>query len=209
LFDRTSTKSPIASFNVPPHPPPAAAAAIENFNRVADDWGRTRGEIADAKEAAQHAKAEAKAAVTEGAKSGKPSRINVVAVEQEHAAKIAGLEAKAEAQAVAVDETGNEMAIAIAENRAAWLTTLEEVAAEAEARYEKALKDAQAALAELAPARGAVDWLESFNHTHARIGTQTQFAGGRLTIQHRLPGTVQGEWDPQLLLAAAAVLVAR
>jgi hypothetical protein len=207
LFDRTSSKTPITAFTFPPHRPPAAAKEIEAFDNLGDEWGAVRGERADVEESRELAIREAKAEAVEAAKTGKAPTVSVVAIEQEYDAQIAELKAREDALAVAIDEVGNTAAVAVAENRAAWLATLGEVAAEAEARYAKALADAEAALADLVPARGAIEWLTDFNHVHARIGTQTQFAGGKLWIEHRFPGTLQSEWDPKELLATAGKLL--
>ena len=65
------------------------------------------------------------------------------------------------AQSVALDEAGNALAIAIAEHRDEWLAILAELLPPG-GRLLGALKDARDALAALAPARGAVVWLQTF-----------------------------------------------
>jgi hypothetical protein len=208
IFNRANTKTPVASMSLPPHPPKGdLTKAIANFERVADSWAEVRGEISDAKEAAEQAKAKAKAEIVEAAKSGKQTDVSIPAIEAEHAEKLAELEAREQALRVAVDETGNEMALQIAEHRTEWLAGLEEVAGEAGAKYAKGISEALAALDELGAARGAASWLTDFNFTLARLGQQSQFAGGRVVLRHKFPGTYETEWNPKDLLAAAAKVV--
>jgi hypothetical protein len=202
VFNRAETRLPVAAFSLPPNPPKGELTeAIQAFERVAESWGALRGEIADTKEEAERAKIEARAA-TEAALAGKETKVSVVAVEQEFAAKIAELEGKEEALRQAVDESGNAMALQIAEHKSAWIARLGEVEAEQAARFAKAISEALGALSELASARGAVEYLRDFNHTLAKIGQQRQFSGGRIEIEHRIPGTVQTHWDPAVLLKA-------
>jgi hypothetical protein len=207
MFNRASSRTPLAAFAVPPHPPAAAAKAIADFERVADAWGQVLGEIDDAKAAAEQAKAQAKSAAVEAVKSGKPTKVSVVEIEQKYEQQTAELEAREAVLRVAVDEVGNTMALAVAEDRSAWLTKLEEVETEAESRYANAIKEAQAALGEIGPARAAVRWLSDFQSNRARHGLESQFAGGRVRIEHKFPGTIQSEWDPKELLAAANEVV--
>jgi hypothetical protein len=208
MQNKAESKTPIASFATPPHAPPAAAQAIADFERVADAWGAVKGEIADAQEAKAQALAEAKAAAVEATKSGTTTKINVVALAEKYDKQIAELEAREAVLRVAVDETGNDLALAVAENRGEWLARLEEAATDAEARYVNAIKEGLVALAELAPARGAVEWLAEFQSNRARHGLERQFVGGRIRVDHRFPGTIQSEWDPKELLAAAQLVAA-
>jgi hypothetical protein len=108
---------------------------------------------------------------------------------------------------VAVDEVGNTMALAIAEHRSEWQAGLEDVAVDAADRYGKAIAEAQKALADLGPARSAVSWLQEFQSNLARLGQERQFVGGRIRVEHKFPGSVQSDWDPKELLAAANEVV--
>jgi hypothetical protein len=204
MFDRLQTRGPIASFAVPPHAPPAAARAIAKFEKVGDAYGAIQGAISDVEEAQAQAVTEARAQAVEDAKAGKKASVSVVDVENEYARKLADLKGQEQVLRAAVDEVGNELALAIAENRADWLANLEAEASEIEARYDKAVAEGQAALADLGPARGGVRWLQEFSHSRARIGQESQFSGGQVTLRYRFPGTLQTDWNPRELLAAAA-----
>ena len=182
MWDRTSTRRPIAAFNVPPHAPVAVAEANQKFTEVGDTWGSLLGEIDDARESARKAKGDAKAAVTAAALAGKPSKVSIVGVEQEHLARVQELEEQAGAVASAVDEVGNDLAHAVAANRDEWLAELAKAEADATSRLVAALADARKALADLAPARGAVQWLQNFDADDATVGRQQAFAGGRLHV---------------------------
>lgn len=171
---------PIAAFTIPPHPPEPVAVAYARFDRVANEWGATQGAIDDARAAAKAAKAAATRAVADAVKAGKPSTVDPAEVEREHAATLRALEEKLAALTIAVDETGNALCSTIGGNRQPWIEALDAVAQEAAIRYRQALQDARAALLDLAPARGAVDWITNFEPGPATIGRQAQWAGGRM-----------------------------
>lgn len=207
MQDRSTSRTPIAAFALPPHAPADVATAVAAFDRVADQYAATKGEIDDVQDAAKQALADAKRAVVDAAKAGKPSKVQTVKVEADAAAKIDDLQAKVAALAVAVDETGNDLAVAVAASKTEWIATLASVAADAEARYAEAIKQAQAACKDLAAARGAKTYLATFDVGQAKVGRQQGFAGGRLSIEGRLPGTIQDTWAATDVLALAAKLL--
>ncbi|MFL5953850.1 MAG: hypothetical protein ACJ76I_07055 [Gaiellaceae bacterium] len=120
------TKLPVALFAVPPAAPKPVAAAHLRFERVAAEWQQTRhDDIAAAERAAEVAMADAVRSRVDSAKSGDGKEVpDLDQVERESAAKIAVLRAKSEVLAVAVDESGNELATEIAEHRHEWLAQL-------------------------------------------------------------------------------------
>jgi hypothetical protein len=134
--------------------------------------------------------------------AGKLSKLDPAALEREYDEKAAGSVTKLKALAVAVDETGNRLADEIAASREEWIDGLVEADAEASARYDRAIREAQEALAEIGPTRNAIRWLEEFDCGAAHAGLQTQFPGGRVRLpEMRLP---QGDVDPAQLLTLAA-----
>ncbi len=102
-----------------------------------------------------------------------------------------------------MDEAGNRLAEAITEHREEWLTRLAEGEVVAAATFNLAIAEAQAALADLRPARGAVGWLNRFDTGLAMGGQYAPFSGGRLRVRARI-GTARGDFDPTALLDAAA-----
>jgi hypothetical protein len=182
MWDRSSSRRPIASFQLPPHPPDQVQAAYDEFDRVATEWGGILGEIDDARDEAKRAKTAAKEAVTEAAIAGKATKVSIVGVEQDHLARVAELQAKADAVALAVDEHGNRLAAAIAAHRDPWLENLGAAEDTAAVRFTAAVAEARAALRDLAPARGAVHWLADFDPGEATVGRQAAFVGGRVSI---------------------------
>ena len=182
MWDRSSSRRPIASFTIPPHPPAPVAEAYAEYDRVANQWAALIGEISDAEEAGRKAKSDAKAAVTAAAVAGKQSKVSIVGVEEEHLGRVAELRERAGAIALAVDEAGNSLVQAIARNQEPWLANLADAEADAAKRVAAALKATRQALADLTPARAAVGWLQAFDAAQARVGRQPQFAGGRLHV---------------------------
>jgi hypothetical protein len=201
MWDRSSTRRPIASFNLPPHPPEPVAEAYATFDRVASEWADLLGQIDDAGEQAKQAKADARDAVTAAAFAGKANKTSIVAVEAEHRARVEELQEQADAVAVAVDQAGNELAQAIAANRAPWLDALAAAEQTAAERYAAAVLEAKAAVRDLAPARGAVGWLRDFDTGQAIVGRQQAFVGGRVDLDTtRVPRETRTPADRVLAL---------
>jgi hypothetical protein len=182
MWDRSSSRRPIASFNLPPHPPAPVAVAYATFDRVSTEWADLLGQIDDAREAARAAKEKAKEAVTAAAYAGKATKVSIVGVEQEHLARVEELQEQADAVAVAVDQAGTELARAIAANRDAWLDALAAAEQTAAERYAAAVLEAKAAVCDLGPARGAIHWLRDFDTGQAIVGRQQAFVGGRVDL---------------------------
>jgi hypothetical protein len=182
MWDRTSSRRPVAAFNLPPHPPGPVAEAFATFDRVASEWAATLGEIDDAREQAKQAKIDARDAVTAAAVAGKATKVSIVGVEQEQLARAAELQEHADALAAAVDQAGNTLAEAIAEHRDPWLDNLAAAEDAAATRFVSAVLEAKAAARDLGPARGAVHWLRDFNRNEAIVGRQHAFTGGRIDL---------------------------
>jgi hypothetical protein len=104
---------------------------------------------------------------------------------------------------MAVHEAGDRLAQAIADHRKQWLPRVTDAATDAATRFDHAMTEAHAALDELRPARGAVEWLNRFDPDLAYVGQIPQFAGGRLRVKSR-GGVLKGEFDPTELLDLAA-----
>jgi hypothetical protein len=179
----SASKNPIAAYSIPSQAPPAVARAYETFNRVGDTWAATLVELEEARASQKAAVAEAQRSVIDAAKAGKSSRRDPVAVAEECEAKINDLIAKRAALAVAVDETGNDLAIAISQSKSEWIESLETFREEASARFERALADVRAALRDYAPARRAVEWVSEFQHGPATVGLVPGFAGGQIRVR--------------------------
>jgi hypothetical protein len=209
MIDRSSTKIPVSDFALPPHAPAPVAKAIAQFERVAAEWRAARGAIAEATAQGEQAKAKAKQAAIDSAVSGKkPEGPGVPEVQAEYAARLAAMEEQEETLRAALDQVGNELATAVASHRDEWLARMIEVRAESAQTYAEKLGETRAALSELTAAGGAVEYLSSFDHSRAHVGSQRQFSGGRLTVIARVPGVLQNEWDPVVLLEAAAKVTA-
>jgi hypothetical protein len=202
------SKTPLAAFSTPPHAPTAVAEARAKFDAIGDKWGRTRGELEDAQNEARGAKLEDAQEVADRVAAGKKlTESEIGKREREAHIKITSLERQLAGISIALDKAGNDFAIAIDANRDEWLVVLEPVTSDAEARYAAALEAAQAALADLKPARGALNWLRDFSAEDARVGRQTQFSGGRLTVRRDRLGPLHGEHNPDDVLKLAATLL--
>jgi hypothetical protein len=205
MIDRATTKIPVSDFALPPHAPAPVGKAIAQFERVTAEWRAARGAIAEATAEAEQARAVAKQAAIDSAVSRKkPARPGVGEIEAEYAAKLAALGETEETLRLALDQVGNELATTVASHRDEWLARMIEVRTESAQTYAEKLGETRAALSELAAARGAVEYLSTFDHSRAQVGAQRQFSGGRLTVIARVPGVLQKEWDPAALLDAAA-----
>jgi hypothetical protein len=196
-------KDPIAAYALPPHPPEAVTEAQTHFDRLGEKWAATKDELREAKAAVKAAKAEDVRAAAETYAAGKTPR---EPTKREDAAreKVNRLEAELAALNLALDEAGNDLAEAVAANREEWAATLEAAADEAAERYAEAITEAQAALAELRPARGAAEWLRDFDLSQAVVGYQPQFHGGRIVVEGDDSDPMRGEHRPEDLLRLAA-----
>lgn len=201
------SKNATATFTIPPSPPDAVAESYRRFTDLADKMGMLDGEIDDAEQAIVEAEAEgirkAAAAYAAGDEPGdidKPARAA--------RAHLSGLRLRREGLNAALDTAGNQLAEVIAANRENWIDLLVETDAEASARYDRAIAEARAAVADLKPARSAIEWVQQFDAARARHGEQGQFAGGRLRVNGRARGPLRGEFDPAVLLELAATLTA-
>ncbi len=174
----------VTSFSVPPFAPAPVAEAYARYNDAGDAYGAKLGEIHDLKSERERARANAKRAAIDAAKGvgGAVVTVSTADIEREYAEKIQTATDELDVLDAAVHELGNEFAIAAATHRAEWLKALAAAETEAVARLAAALKEARSALVNLAPARGAVDWLTTFDHTQAIHGQQQQFPGGRIDV---------------------------
>ena len=192
----------VATYPIPPLAPAPVAEAKAEFDSIAARFADTKGELQDAKDALAEAKAADIRAVVNAAEKGEEvtdPQANARDVE----ARIADLEVQLHGLDIATDEAGNRLAQAIATHRDKWLQRLADAEAYAAARFDQAVAEAQAALTDLRPTRGAVSWLDMFDTGLAQGGQYPPFAGGRLRVKSRI-GTVRGEFDPTALLEAAA-----
>jgi hypothetical protein len=75
--DASTSRFPLAAFSIPPSPPGAVAELKARFEKIGDEWARTRGELDDAKQAVTEARAAdlraAADAVAEGRKVVDPA----------------------------------------------------------------------------------------------------------------------------------------
>jgi hypothetical protein len=181
MKDTTTTRHPVAAFQIAPNAPRAVLEAWQRFEQVADAWGESRGTIQDAEAEGRQAVAEATRAATAAAKAGKPVP-DVFAVQREQDERMAALRAQAQVQSDALDEVGNELAEAIHEHRTAYRRA--QIQREAKARDALAalLAQVREALTDFAQARAAIEWLDAFDAGEARVGRQQQFWGGRLRV---------------------------
>lgn len=181
MWNRASSRRPIAAFSLPPHLPAAIAPKREKFDRLGDAFGGLLGEIDDAREERTRDRAAKIRAAADAHATGKKAP-DLAAAAAEHDARIAALEAQLPALVIALDEAGNELAVAVAEHRAEWEQTLVAVQEEAVGRIRVALADLRAGVADLGPARAAVGWLADFDHNKAVAGQQNAFVGGRVDV---------------------------
>jgi hypothetical protein len=196
----------IAAYTIPPHAPPEVTEAKAEFDAIATRWADTKGELQDAQEALAAAKEADLQAIVDMAKQGKSVK-EAQARQRKAEDLIADLRVTLKGLDRAVDEAGDRLAEAIAKHRREWLPRLAKAEADAAERFDQAVIEARAALDELRPARGAVDWLNRFDVDLARSGRNPQFAGRRLRVRSNT-GALRGEHDPTALLDLAAKVTA-
>jgi len=196
----------ITAYAIPPHAPPEVAEAKSKFDAIATSWADTKGELQDAVEALPAAKEADLRAIVTMAEQGKSVR-DAQVHRRKAEVLITDLRVRLKGLDRATDEAGNRLAEAISQHRDQWLPRLAEAEADATVRFDEAITQARSALADLRPARGAVEWLQGFDAAQAQAGECAQFAGGRLRVQSR-GGVLKGVFDPTLLLDLAARVTA-
>ena len=195
----------VPTYTIPPLAPPIVAQAKDAFDSVSGKWEATRAELRAAKAALQDAKdADLQAAADAFAKGDEPTDQNKH--QREANERVAELQERAKALDIALDDTGNALAHAIAKAKGDWVPGLKKAHAEAVAKYDKALTQALAALENLGPVDGAIAWLESFDAGLAEGARQAPYHGGKLAIRGTMPGQLRGTHDPEDLLRLAALL---
>jgi len=187
MWNRESSRGPVAAFAIPPHAPEAVAAAYEAFDRLGDEWGRLKVGIRDLREQVAAAKETDIRAVADAEASGEPFE-DANEHEKWAQAALEAAEGRLPGLQVALDEAGNQLADAIAENRSEWLDRLAEVRDQAASEYQTALAAALDAIKRFTPAMGAVEWLEGFRANVAHNGKEFQFAGGSVKVRRE-------QWD--------------
>jgi hypothetical protein len=192
----------ITAYAIPPHAPPEVAEAKDEFDAIAKRWAGVKGELQDAKEALTAAKTADLQAIVDAAEEGKDVK-DAQANQRKVEALIADLEVRLKGLDMAVHEAGDRLAQSIADHCKQWLPRLADAEADAAVRFDQAMAEARAALDELRPARGAVDWLNRFDPDLAYVGQVPQFTGGRLRVKSR-GGVLKGEFNPTELLDLAA-----
>lgn len=196
-------RNPIRAHAIAPHAPTTVAEAKAEFDRISLEGAQLKDACRDQeKEAIPAAEARDMTEATDAIAAGK-----TVTDPEKHArkakAELATMQGRLRALDVATDLAGNRLAEAIAEHRDAWLAALAPHVDDAVARYEQAIADAKAALVDLKLASGARSWIEHYDAGQARVGNQSQFAGGKLMVEN-----ARGqEHDPRVLLELAATVV--
>lgn len=173
----------ITSYAIPPHAPKAVAAADERFCAAADRYGQVLGEIADLEEERAQAIADAKRAAVDAALAGGAvATVGATTAEREYDEKLTAKRLEAEALLVAVDELGDLRARAIGEHLDEYLAAQLKIEQDAATRLAAGLATCREALADMAPARGAVRWLSEYDTSDVLYGRSSQFAGGRCDV---------------------------
>lgn len=193
------SRVPVAAFTIAPVAPAPVADDKARFDQLGNEWGQTKGEIEDGERAIVVGQADDIRAAADAYAAGKtPTDPN----KREREAREKQTLRKAQLLALeqALDEAGNRMAVTIVQYRGEWYSALSEARDAATGHYDTAIREAQAALADLAPIRRAIEWLEQFDAEQARVGRQQQFSGGRLRVED----SRGQEHDPNELLTLAA-----
>jgi hypothetical protein len=165
---------PVTEYQIPQAAQPKPVADAEaNFRRLVGEFNDCRSQIAEARELRHHEVGKAHAASAEARiNATEPSTETPDKVAAEWEERITGLKAELSVLADAVDQAGDTMIRAIAENRKEWLRALDQLDEDATERLSMALDAVEAALADLLPARAAPAWLEEWSPS------STQYAGG-------------------------------
>lgn len=181
----SSSKDPIASWPPPILEPESVRPAREAFDRLADQWARTKGELRDARDGEKAAAAEQPRVDAEAFAAGKePAKERLVDVAK---AKTADLERRLAGLSVALHDAGNELTAGQEDAKAEWLAALNAEFAKQVARFEAALTEAAAAAEEAGRAYAGRKWVEEFEAGPAVAGMVTKFHGGAYTFPTRAP----------------------
>ena len=189
MWNRVSSRRPIAAYTIPQDErPDSVAAAFNEFERVGAENGELEGRIHDLEQAAKEA----------------PARGDYKAAKKIEAdLEAARLELKTSDQGV--DAAGNHVADDIGTEQDGWIPKLEARRAQAASEYAEAVALAQAKGEELARLNGQLAWLRNFDTGEARAGLIPQWhGGGRLDVVNDDPGPLRGEHRAADLLALAA-----
>jgi hypothetical protein len=198
-----TSRAPLATFHIPPDPPPPVAEAYSYFDDVADKLARRIGEIQEAEEAVDTAKDEDRAAMLEAIDAGKDLPANPNKRQLAAEAKLEALRSTVPALEQAVDAAGNRLAEEIGKVAKTWAEALEPRRQEAADRYAAGIEQAQEALTAIKRTRGAIAWLNAFNVEEARVGRVRPWHGGG---QARIEDHRGREYNPADLLQLAATL---
>ena len=147
---QTGVPYPITSYVIPPSAPEPVADAWRELYRIGALCEDCKDDLSDARDALVAAKAaDVQAIVKATNESGevKDPQTN----ERKALAQIERLQTQLRGLQQAADGAGNALAEAIDRHRAEWAESLDETRDAAAARYDAAIADARAALAELIP----------------------------------------------------------
>jgi len=190
-------------YTIPPHAPARVAEVYGRYTGLCDKWDALNDELQEARQAVAVAHAAdlnaLKEAFAEGVENPK-----VGTREQKARAKVESLETQRAGLGQALDQVGNELAEAIVEHRQSWTKAVTKAERDAQGRAAAALREAQAAFADLSRTRGADAWLEEFDVGEAMVGRQRQWPGGRVRVGLNGFGPLSGEHNPIDLLNLVA-----
>jgi hypothetical protein len=153
---------PITSYVIPPSAPEAVAEASRELHRIGNLCEETNDDLSDAKQQLVTAKAADVQAIVKATNDGTEVK-DPQANERKALAEISRLTSLLRGYQQAADEAGNALAQQIDKHRDEWQESLDETRETAAARYDAAIAEARAALAELIPAQGGVVWVEAFD----------------------------------------------
>jgi hypothetical protein len=205
VWNRSSSRTPIAAFQIPPHGPPEVEQANERFRAVADQYAETKLKLLELEQAIVDQRAAAILASAEALAEGKTPKADDSVAKLE-AEKVKLERRLAELQA-AVELSGNRLADSIDAHRESWLRGLGPAKDEAAERLRAALAEAKGALRDFTAASAAVEWLTDFDLGHAHAGQQVQFAGGRAGVSLRPSMSVNADTNPSELLDVVGTLL--
>lgn len=134
------------------------------------------GELEDAEQAVEQARAEDVQAAAAAFGKGGPVK-DADKRERAAVARVNALRTARRGAAQAVDDAGNARLAPIAAARDEWAAGLEAERAAAAARYDAAIAEARAALAALGKAESALSWLRNFDAARARVGQHPSYHG--------------------------------
>jgi hypothetical protein len=153
----------VATFATPKPRTDKVAAALKVFDRVGDSFGALEGDIQDAREGGNAALAEAARANADAHLAGKEPTFNLAELQEAQASKLAALRSGLPAIESAIDEAGNALALAIDDERGAWLAEVDALEAQATDKFDALLAETRQALTELEVLRSEQAWLARWN----------------------------------------------